>query len=172
MPELLQCMECGAQLSSDAQQCPHCHTEYPRGVVCLGCFETLKQSEAVKHETHSTHSTKYFHAACYHQVVKPLILDSSFSRGNFAPSNIGKTYDRKTLNALIKADAKRVKKQNSRNRYEHLKRMVSKVFTILLLLIIEFIFWAIILNLMFGEIGLAIAFIVTVLLTLVIIKEM
>ncbi|WP_449419697.1 hypothetical protein [Phormidium nigroviride] len=172
MPELLQCMECGAQLSSDAEECPHCHTEYPRGVVCLGCFETLKQSEAVKHETHNTHSTKYFHAACYHQVMKPLILDSSFSRGNFTPSSIGKTYDRKTLNALIKADAKRVKKQNSRNRYEHLKKIVSKVFTILLLLIIEFIFWAIILNLMFGEIGLAIAFIVTILLTLVIVKEM
>ena len=50
--------------------------------------------------------------------------------------------------------------------------MLSKVLTILLLVIIEFIFWAIILNLMFGEIGLAIAFIVTVLLTLVIVKEM
>ena len=172
MSELLQCMECGAQLSSDADECLHCHTEYPRGVVCLGCFETLKQSEAVKYETHSTHSTKYFHDNCYHQVMKPLILDTSSSRGSFEPSSSGKSYNQKTLNALVKADAKRAKKEKRRNRSERLKRMVSKVLTILLLVIVEFIFWAIILNLMFGEIGLAIAFIVTVILTLIIMKEM
>jgi len=165
-------MECSTQVNSDADECPYCHTEYPHGVVCLGCFESLKKSEAVKYETHSTHSTKYFHAACYHQVMKSSIPDTSSFRGSFDLPNMGNSYDQKTLNALVKADAKRARKENRKKRYERLKRMVSKTLTIFLLIILEFIFWAIILNLMFGEIGMIIAFIVTVILTMVIMKEM
>lgn len=172
MPELLRCMECAAPLSLDDRECRHCHTEYPRGVVCLGCFETLKQSEAVKHQTNSTHSAKYFHASCYHKVMQPNIVDAGSSRENFDAHSTGKLYDQKSLNELVRADAKRAYKEDGRKRAERRARLISRTLRFFLLATIGFIFWGGILSLMFGEIGIVIGFIVTVLLTVEIMKEM
>ncbi|HLO50888.1 MAG TPA: hypothetical protein VK211_20905 [Kamptonema sp.] len=173
MPELLRCIECSAPVSlDDDRECPHCHTEYPRGVVCLGCFETLKQSEAVKHQTSSSHSAKYFHASCYHKVIQPQIVDPGSSRENFDPHSTGKVYDQKSLDELVRADAKRAHKEDRRKRAERRAKVISKTLRFLLLGTIGFIFWGVILSLMFGEIGLVIAFVVTVLLTVEIMKEM
>ncbi|OCQ99280.1 hypothetical protein BCD67_08960 [Oscillatoriales cyanobacterium USR001] len=172
MPELLRCIECGTPVTLDDRECPHCHTEYPQGVVCLGCFETLKQSAAVQHETHTTHSVKYFHPACYQKIVQPLSPSVRSANQSFDSRTQVNSYDQKTLDALIKADAKRAQKEEERKRVERRAKVISRTLRFFFLGIIGFIFWGGILSLMFGEVGIIIGFIVAVLLTVEIMKEM
>lgn len=75
MATLLQCIECGSPVSSQASQCPRCSTRYPFGVKCIVCCEILKRSKALKlvrdyGETNHPTVVKFFHHACYDQVSK------------------------------------------------------------------------------------------------------
>jgi hypothetical protein len=179
MPELLRCIECGTPITSHDHECPHCHTEYPLGVVCLGCFESLKQSTAVQHETHSTHSVKYFHASCYQKIMQPLSanarsVDESFNSGTRGNSDHrGNSYNQKTLDKLIREEAKIANLQYSKNRLERLIRKIRKTLKFIIVGVFGFIFWGAILSYIFGfgEIGLFMAFIVTLIVTVQFMKE-
>lgn len=75
MATLLQCIECGGSVSSQASQCPRCSTRYPFGVKCIVCCKILKRSEALKlvrdyGETNQPNVIKFFHHSCYEQVSK------------------------------------------------------------------------------------------------------
>jgi hypothetical protein len=50
---LVSCVECGREVSSSAERCPHCH-KYPRHIECAYCQKPLKSSMAVD----------YMHSGC------------------------------------------------------------------------------------------------------------
>jgi hypothetical protein len=73
MATLLQCLECGGTVSSQASRCPRCQTPHPFGVQCTVCCKILKRSDALKvvkdfGETSQPSLVRYFHHACYQQV--------------------------------------------------------------------------------------------------------
>jgi hypothetical protein len=104
--------------------------------------------------------------------MQPLGAGTSSENQSFDPHTQRNSYDQKTLDALIKADAKMAHKEDERKRSERRAKIISRTLRFLFLGIIGFIFWGGILSLMFGEIGLLIGFIVAVLLTVEIMKEM
>ncbi len=70
MATLLQCIECGGTVSSQASQCPRCSTKYPFGVKCTVCCKALKRSEALKlvrdyEKTNQPDIVRFFHHSCY-----------------------------------------------------------------------------------------------------------
>lgn len=170
MVKLLGCIECGTPLDSNTAECPHCHTQYPRGVVCLSCFQTLKQSGAVKYENPATHSVKYFHASCYQKITHPhsqLAGATSHTLDPLLDPNPSLVSEE-----TLKAEATRMRQEEARKRAEHRARTISRTLRFFFLATLGFIFWGLILSLMFGPLGLLIAFIVTILLTVEIMKEM
>lgn len=64
--ELLKCLECGSSVSADATRCPHCHSHHFKGVNCLVCSRTLKESDAVTISQNAT--DKFLHPACFEAV--------------------------------------------------------------------------------------------------------
>ena len=54
MSSLTKCVECGADVSSSALECPRCH-RYPHSVTCAFCAKPLKKSQAIQ----------TMHPACY-----------------------------------------------------------------------------------------------------------
>lgn len=73
MATLLNCLECGKLVSSQAFQCQHCKTRYPSGVKCIVCCNILKRSEALKISkeyggAENRVSVKFFHNSCHNQV--------------------------------------------------------------------------------------------------------
>jgi len=166
MPELLRCIECDTPITFHDHQCPHCYTEYPLGVICLGCFETLKQSAAVQHETHTTNSIKYFHPACYQKIMQPLSTSVHAVNEGFNNGNLGNSYDdEKKLNQLIREEEKRARRQYSRNRVERFFKKFRRTLKFIIIAVFGFVFWGAILSYIFGEIGFFIAFIVTMIMT-------
>jgi len=84
MATLLQCIECGGTVSSQASQCPRCSTKYPFGVKCTVCCKALKRSEALKlvrdfGETGQPDIVRFFHHSCYKQVSQVRIGSSRTS---------------------------------------------------------------------------------------------
>lgn len=70
MAELINCIECGGQISSQAGECPYCKTEYPKGTKCIFCNQVMKQSEAWPIGSISIHSGGYpiwAHHCCYNK---------------------------------------------------------------------------------------------------------
>jgi len=70
MATLLQCIECGGTVSSQASQCPRCSTKYPFGVKCTVCCKAFKRSEALKlvrdyEKTNQPDIVRFFHHSCY-----------------------------------------------------------------------------------------------------------
>lgn len=64
MAKLTKCIECNGKVSSEAGECPHCKTKYPRGVSCVFCAQVMKHSEArstreIKQEEPWTHHRCY-----------------------------------------------------------------------------------------------------------------
>jgi F0F1-type ATP synthase assembly protein I len=73
MATLVKCIECGGLVSSQASQCPRCTTNYPLGVKCIVCSQTLKRSVAIKITkeyggAENRISIKFFHRDCHAQV--------------------------------------------------------------------------------------------------------
>lgn len=73
MATLVNCLECGKNVSSEAPRCPHCTTRYPIGVKCIVCCKYLKRSEALKIAkeyggAENRVSVKFFHRSCHQQV--------------------------------------------------------------------------------------------------------
>jgi hypothetical protein len=65
MAELLNCIECGLGVGSDASQCPHCNTSYPQGRECGICHKVGKNPEGV--ETLGGYGI-WVHSVCYEKV--------------------------------------------------------------------------------------------------------
>jgi RNA polymerase subunit RPABC4/transcription elongation factor Spt4 len=63
--QLVRCLECGKQISSAAQKCPHCDALYPLGHECLICLETVKHSESKPID-----AFRWVHTACLNVVEK------------------------------------------------------------------------------------------------------
>ena len=172
MPELLRCIECDAPITFDDHQCPHCYTEYPLGVICLGCFETLKQSTAVQHETHTKNSIKYFHPACYQKIMKPLSTSVHTVHEGFNNGKLRNGYDEKKLNQLIREEEKLARRQYARNRVERLFKKFRRTLKFIIIAVFGLVFWGAILSYIFGEIGFLIAFIVTIVMTVQLMKDL
>ncbi len=171
MPNLLACIECGKAVSSDLSRCPYCHTPYPRGVICLGCFQTIKQSEAVKYEAHNAQSVKYFHLTCYEQVKHPPSQVPGISQ-QVLECETSQKLTKHNLEELLQADWERNRQEEARKRADRRYKTISRTLKFLFLAGVGFVFWGVILDLIFGDFGLIIAFIVTILLTVEIMKEM
>ena len=77
MAKLIDCIECNRKFSSNLKQCPHCKTEYPRGLNCIICggFGKLSDmNEAVSgHGRSERYHHNYAHKACIAEVkhVRP-----------------------------------------------------------------------------------------------------
>lgn len=73
MATLVNCLECGKNVSSEAPRCPHCTTRYPLGVKCIVCCKFLQRSKALKISkeyggAENRVSVKFFHHSCHQQV--------------------------------------------------------------------------------------------------------
>lgn len=171
MAEQLRCMECATPLSSDASECPNCGSAFPRGVICLGCYQMMKQSEAVRHEAQNSVTPKYFHKVCYEKVTHPYTKQTE-PVGVTEPGNKRrKQQDFRNLEDILKAQAEFGRKEEARKRKERRARAISKTLRFLFLATCGFIIWGLMLNFMFGEIGLLLAFIISVLFTVEIMRE-
>lgn len=83
MAELIKCIECGHQTSSNALKCPSCG-ESPLGVLCCICSQRGSKLEVTAHESipHTRNpngfatSWDHFcsHAYCRQQILEPLIV--------------------------------------------------------------------------------------------------
>lgn len=60
---LVNCLECGKQVSSAARMCPSCGTPYPCGRLCVICFRVGKASDGV--ETRSDDEPRWVDSFCY-----------------------------------------------------------------------------------------------------------
>lgn len=58
MPELTACLDCGHRLSTAANACPECKTQYPFGVECCICSKQFAYKDCVNS------GGRYSHAAC------------------------------------------------------------------------------------------------------------
>jgi ribosomal protein L40E len=71
--EIINCIECNQQLSSDAKWCPHCRTEYPKGLTCRVCGKLGKNSQGVSTEG-GTYGGVFFwvDSICYEGIKREL----------------------------------------------------------------------------------------------------
>jgi hypothetical protein len=63
MAELVSCFECGKQISSAAEHCPHCATKFPHGRQCLACLKQSRASAGI--ETRDGQNPGWIDAGCY-----------------------------------------------------------------------------------------------------------
>lgn len=73
MATLVNCLECGKTVSSEAPRCPHCRTNYPIGVKCIVCCQNLKRSESLKITkeyggAENRVLVQFFHQSCHRKV--------------------------------------------------------------------------------------------------------
>src|SRR5260221_11513265 len=69
--KLLQCLDCGQALSSEARQCPACNSLHPFGVTCSICDSIVVYKERVEW---SAGRRKYGHARCVQDVLQDMPL--------------------------------------------------------------------------------------------------
>jgi hypothetical protein len=65
LAQLIRCIECERQISSDARNCPHCGTHHTKGRKCAICCNVGKVSEGLW-----TSSYDWVHPACYEEVKR------------------------------------------------------------------------------------------------------
>ncbi|MGL4375112.1 MAG: hypothetical protein ACRCT1_01630 [Microcoleaceae cyanobacterium] len=90
MSQVLRCIECDKPIHAGTSDCPHCHTPYPFGVGCVGCCQVIKESEAIKHDSHNGLTIKYFHPSCFEQVMQTITKNVDFDE-NIIHKQTGKT---------------------------------------------------------------------------------
>jgi hypothetical protein len=78
MSQVLRCLECDKPIHAGTSDCPHCHTPHPFGVGCVACCQVLKESEAIKHDSHNGLTIKYFHPSCFEQVMHTVTKNVDF----------------------------------------------------------------------------------------------
>ncbi|HBR15983.1 MAG TPA: hypothetical protein DD725_00020 [Deltaproteobacteria bacterium] len=71
MAELINCIEWGGQISSEAKECPQCKTGYPQGEPCAVCNQVVKESEA---ERTLDSIWNLAHPRCYEKVKTDTIV--------------------------------------------------------------------------------------------------
>ena len=65
MAELVNCFECGGQVSSAATRCPKCTTKFPHGRQCLACLKYSKASTGI--DTRDGQNPGWIDAGCYEE---------------------------------------------------------------------------------------------------------
>ncbi len=90
MSQVLRCIECDQPIHAGTSECPHCHTPHPFGVGCVACCQMLKESEAIKHDSHNGLTIKYFHPSCFEQVMQTVSKNIDFDE-NIIHQKTGKT---------------------------------------------------------------------------------
>lgn len=90
MSQVLRCIECDQPIHAGTSDCPHCHTPHPFGVGCVACCQVLKESEAIKHDSHNGLTIKYFHPSCFEQVMQTVTKNIDFDE-NIIHTQTGKT---------------------------------------------------------------------------------
>ncbi|MGE5657589.1 MAG: hypothetical protein ACM37W_13370 [Actinomycetota bacterium] len=172
MAERLGCMECGSPLSADTCQCPHCFTEYPLGVMCLACCQTLKESQAIKHESNHGLSVKYFHASCYEQVMhlNPKAVDAE--QNEKGRDRAKRKWQKNQAEMVARAEAERLRQALARQRGASGAQATTKIIQFLLLAIFAFLVWGVMLSLLFGDIGLVVGIVLAVLIAIPGLRQM
>lgn len=88
MAKLTNCIECDGKVSSEAVECPHCKTKYPRGVYCVFCAQVMKQSEA--RSTRERRQEKpWAHHRCYETMTMKsytIVCRACHTRVNGSPT--------------------------------------------------------------------------------------
>jgi|GEM_PF-2430152 len=90
MSQVLRCIECDQPIHAGTSDCPHCHTPHPFGVACVACCQVLKESQAIKHDSHNGLTIKYFHPSCFEQVMHTVTKNVAFDE-NIIHKQTGKT---------------------------------------------------------------------------------
>jgi hypothetical protein len=90
MSQVLRCIECDQPIHAGTSDCPHCHTPHPFGVACVACCQVLKESQAIKHDSHNGLTIKYFHPSCFEQVMHTVTKNVDFDE-NIIHKQTGKT---------------------------------------------------------------------------------
>jgi len=65
MAQLLNCLECGSQVSSEARTCPQCATRYPLGRECAACLKIAKASAGL--DTRNGDVRNWIDTGCYEE---------------------------------------------------------------------------------------------------------
>ena len=85
---LVNCLECGYQVSSAARECPNCQTHFPLGRVCRVCLETSKASVGiVTYKGDDYSDSDWIDARCYNAIQREYqsIRYTCPACGNVAP---------------------------------------------------------------------------------------
>lgn len=66
---LINCIECGREMSSVASRCPHCKTGDPLGAICVVCDKHGRASD-MKDSTEHGQYKAYVHEACLPEITQ------------------------------------------------------------------------------------------------------
>lgn len=62
MAQLIKCIECGGEISSEAGICPHCRTHFPKNTICVVCTKIGRVSDM------RVCGKYYMHEACIAEI--------------------------------------------------------------------------------------------------------
>jgi hypothetical protein len=69
MTRLINCIECGREMSSGANRCPHCKTDEPLGAICAVCNKHGRASN-MKDSTEHGQYKAWVHEACLAEITQ------------------------------------------------------------------------------------------------------